>query len=197
LPRRVSSLAARPRQRVEVSLDGEPWRTLPAEVVLRSGLDLDVELDRERARRVRRELRRHDAMAKAAGVIRRRDVSAAELEGRLERAHVDPATRAEVVTRLSGAGAIDDARFAHQRARSLADRNAGDELIRHDLSERGISAESIEAAIDSVEPEAARVGRIVERRGGGAKTARYLASKGFSEESVEVAVAEDAPPAVR
>ena len=47
-------------------LDGESWRTLPAEVVLRAGLDVGVELDRERARRVRRELRRHEAMAHAA-----------------------------------------------------------------------------------------------------------------------------------
>ena len=31
-------------------LDGESWRTLPAEVVLRAGLDVGVELDRERAR---------------------------------------------------------------------------------------------------------------------------------------------------
>ena len=67
-PPRVSSLRARPRERVEVELDGEPWRTLPAEVVLRAGLDLGIELDRPRARRVRRELRRHEAMARAAAV---------------------------------------------------------------------------------------------------------------------------------
>ena len=52
-------------------LDGESWRTLPAEVVLRAGLDVGVELDRERARRLRRELKRHDAMSSAARALPR------------------------------------------------------------------------------------------------------------------------------
>ena len=199
-PPRVSSLRARPRELVEVELEGEPWRTLPAEVILRSGLDLGVELDRPRARRVRRELRRHEAMARAAAVLRRRDMSTAELADRLERAQVDPATRAEVVGRLNDSGAVDDARFAEQRARALSERNAGDFLIRHDLCGRGISAETVEAAIEALEPEMARAARVVDRRGAGAKTARYLAGKGFSEDAIELAcgeaVAEDAPPAV-
>jgi regulatory protein len=163
-------------------------------------LDVGIEVDRERARRIRRELRRHEAMAKAAGVLRRREVSAAELEERLERARVDPATREEVVTRLGDAGAIDDARFAQARAESLAERNGGNLLIRHDLSGRGISAETVESAIALLEPETARAARVVEKRGAGPKTARYLAGKGFSEEAIESAyeeaVAEDAPPAV-
>ena len=139
-------------------------------------------------------------MARAAAVIRRRDVSTAELADRLEQAHVDPATRAEVVERLNDSGAVDDVRFAQQRARSLSERNAGDLLIQHDLSGRGVSAENVEAAIEALEPEAVRAARVVERRGAGAKTARYLAGKGFSQDAIESAcaeaVAEDAPPAV-
>jgi regulatory protein len=197
---RVSSLRARPRERVEVELDGEPWRLLPAEVVLRSGLDVAVELDRERARRVRRELRRYEAMAKAAGVVRRRDVTKTELEERLARAHVDRATRADVVERLTDVGAVDDIRFARERAQSLARRNAGDLLIRHDLSGRGIAAESVDEAIGALEPEAVRAARVIGRRGAGPKTARYLGGKGFSEDAIESAygkaVADDAHPAV-
>jgi regulatory protein len=173
---------------------------LPAEVVLRSGLDVGVELDRERARRVARELRRHDAMTRATNVLRRRDVSVQELDARLERAHVDPTTRAEVVTRLDEVGAVDDERFASRRAEMLAERGAGDELIRHDLSGRGIAVEAVEAALEPLEPERARAARLVARRGSSAKTARYLAGKGFSEDAIESAlaeaVAEDAPPAV-
>jgi SOS response regulatory protein OraA/RecX len=139
-------------------------------------------------------------MARATKVLRRRDVSVQELDERLERAHVDPATRSRVVTRLDEVGAVDDDRFARRRAEVLAERHAGNELIRHDLSARGISAESIEAAVSLLEPEAARAARIVERRGTNAKTVRYLAGKGFSEDSIEAvvegAVAEDAPPAV-
>jgi regulatory protein len=159
-----------------------------------------VELDRERARRVGRELRRHEAMARATNVLRRRDVSAKELDARLARAHVDPTTRAEVVTRLDEVGVIDDNRFASRRAQALAERGAGNDLIRHDLSGRGIVAESIEAAVSLLEPERARAARVVKRRGSSPKTARYLAGKGFSEDAIEStldrAVAEDAPPDV-
>ena len=105
-----------------------------------------------------------------------------------------------MVERLNDSGAVDDARFAQQRARSLSERNAGDLLIQHDLSRRGVSAENVEAAIEALEPEAVRAARVVERRGAGAKTARYLAGKGFSQDAIESAcaeaVAEDAPPAV-
>jgi regulatory protein len=140
-------------------------------------------------------------MAKAAGVIRRRDVSSAELADRLRQAAVAPVVRAEVVTRLSEVGAVDDDRFARRRAELLADRNAGDLLIRHDLAGRGIPVETIEAAIAALEPERTRAARVAERRGTGPKTARFLARKGFSEDALEVAcveaVAEDAPSVVR
>jgi len=168
--------------------------------VLRCGLDFGVKLDRERARRVGRELRRHEAMSRATNLLRRRDVSAQELDARLARAQVDPTTRAEVVSRLDELGVVDDNRFASRRAQVLAERGAGDELIRHDLSGRGITVEGIEAALSQLEPESARAARIVERRGSSPKTVRYLAGKGFSEDAIESAlegaVAEDAPPVV-
>ena len=133
-------------------------------------------------------------------MLRRRDVSLKELDARLERAHVDPSTRAEVVTRLDAVGAVDDSRFATGRAQLLAERGAGNALIRHDLSGRGIAVESIEAAVSLLEPEPVRAARVVERRGSSPKTARYLGAKGFAEDAIEAAlteaVAEDAPPAV-
>ena len=182
-------------------LDGESWRTLPAEVVLRAGLDVGVELDRERVRRLRRELRRHEAMGRAARALRSRDLSAAELDARLDRANVAPAARAETIERLTDAGMVDDGRFARSRAQALASRGAGDSLIRHDLETRGIAAEAVEAAIESLEPEHVRATRLCARRGGGPKTARYLARKGFSDDAIEASftevVAEHDPPVVR
>ncbi len=182
-------------------LDGESWRTLPAEVVLRAGLDVGVELDRERARRVRRELKRHEAMERAARALRSRDLSAAELDARLDRAKVAPVARAETIERLTDAGAVDDERFARSRALALVNRGAGDSLVRHDLETRGIAAEAVEAAIQLLEPEHVRAARLCARRGAGPKTARYLARKGFSDEAIETscteAVAEHDPPVVR
>jgi SOS response regulatory protein OraA/RecX len=168
--------------------------------VLAAGLDVGVELDRARARRVRRELVRHDAMAKAAGSLARRDLTEQELAERLSRAEIAPAVRNEAMGRLVRAGAIDDERVARSRAETLADRGSGDALIRHDLTGRGIAAELVEAAVGALEPESVRAKRIVERRGPSIRTARHLARKGFSEHSVEgtcgMAIAEGAPPAV-
>jgi len=184
-----------------VELEGEPWRTLPAEVVLSAGLDVGVELDRERARRLRRRLREHEALQRAARAIAHRDLSELELNERLARRNVTAPLRNETVERLVRAGAVDDGRLARGRADLLARRGAGDFLIRHDLEGRGIAPELVEEALAGLEAEHARAQRIVAQRGRGPRTARYLARKGFSEEAIESAceeaVAEDAPPAVR
>lgn len=198
---RVSALLARPRARVEVELEGEAWRTLPVEVVLAAGLDVGVELDRPRARRLRGELRRHEALTRAARSIARRDFSEQELADRLARAHIAPAARREAVGRLVDAGAVDDERLARRRAELLAERGAGDVFIRHDLVGRGIAGNLVEGAVAAVEPESFRAARIVESRGLSPKTVRYLGRKGFSEDAIESAcgeaVAESAPRAVR
>jgi SOS response regulatory protein OraA/RecX len=193
-------LLARPRGRVEVALEGEYWRTLPAEAVLAAGLDVGVELDRPRARQVRQELVRHEAMAKAARSLARRDLTEKELAERLLRARVAPAARGEAVGRLVRAGAVNDERLAGSRAEILAGRGAGDALIRHDLAARGVADDLVDAAVGGLEPEAARAKRIIEQRGCSLKTARHLARKGFSEDSIEGAcggIAEEAPPPVR
>jgi regulatory protein len=169
--------------------------------VLGAGLDVGVELDRERARRLGRGLREHEALQRAARAISRRDLSQRELHERLARRNVPAPVRKEAVERLVRAGAVDDGRLARGRAELLARRGAGDLLIRQDLGGRGIASELVEEALASLAAEEARALRIVAERGRGPRTARYLARKGFSEEAIESAceevVAEDAPPAVR
>jgi SOS response regulatory protein OraA/RecX len=91
--------------------------------------------------------------------------------------------------RLARTGIVDDRRFAERRAAALAERGAGDALIRHDLAGAGVDAEFIDAAVGGLEGEHVRVDRIVERRGASAKTARYLAAKGFSADVVHAVVA--------
>src|SRR5207253_3270272 len=88
---------------------------------------------------------------------------------------------------LVRAGLVDDARFAHLRAETLAGRGYGDAAVRHDLERQGVSGTLVEVAIRELEPEIARSRRIVERRGRGPRTARYLAGKGFGEEAVQEA----------
>lgn len=176
---------------IAVELDGAPWRELPVNVVARAGLAKGLALDRPALRLLRRELRREEALVVATRALRTRDLSERRLAERLERAAVAPAAAAASLEALSGAGLVDDRRFAAQRASSLADRGYGDAAIRHDLVRQGVAPEFVEAALEALEDELGRATRLVERRGAGAKTARYLASKGFGEEALEAALGAD------
>jgi SOS response regulatory protein OraA/RecX len=187
----VTGLREDRRGRVAVELDGSPWRTFPADVVVRAGISHGRALDRPALRRLRRELRRAEALAVAGRALRARDLSARELALRLEQRAVSPSAAEESLAALSAAGLVDDARLAGNRAESLAGRGYGDAAIRHDLEQRGVAADLVEAAVAALEPEGERAGRIVARRGTGAGTARYLAGKGFGEEVLEQAAGGD------
>ena len=187
--RTVTALRSAGRRRVAVELDGEAWRTLPLEAVVRAGLGNGVVLDRPRARTLARELRRLAALQTATSALRRRDRSARELRERLEDRGVSPVDRERTLATLESAGLLDDRRVAHERARALAGRGSGDELIRDDLGRRGLAADEIESAVAELPPEAERAAAVVARRGPGPKTARYLASRGFGEDALTLAVA--------
>jgi SOS response regulatory protein OraA/RecX len=182
------------RGRVAVELDDAPWRTLPVDVVARSGLAEGRALDRPTLRMLRRELRRAEALAVAGRALRRQDLSESMMAERLARASVAPAALEQSLEVLSRAGLIDDARFACARAAGLAERGYGDAAIRHDLEGRGVGSAPIQEALESLETEAERARRLVERRGAGPKTARYLASKGFGEEALEAAAGANFAP---
>jgi regulatory protein len=131
------------------------------------------------------------AVELALRALARRDHSAAELDGRLERVGFSEAARRDAVDRLVGAGYVDDARFAERRAELLAERGFGDEAIRLDLERRGLDRERVEQALSFVGPEPERARRVAGRSGGGARAARALARKGFSPDTIEL-VAPDA-----
>jgi len=184
---RITALRGEREDRVAVELDGAAWRVLPLEVVARAALRVDAELDRARARTVRRELRRHEALAASAGALRHRDLSTERLEQRLERRAVPPAERARAVETLTRAGLLDDGRFARSRARALAARGYGDAAIRFDLERQGVDAEIAAEALAELEPERDRALRLAATAGGAARAARLLARRGFGEEAIEAA----------
>jgi len=173
---------------VLVELDGERWRTIPLDVAARSGLVLGLELDRERLRTLRRELRRSEAVAAGARVLARRDHSEQAVRDALERKGIREPDREEALTTLRRHGALDDERFAHARAAALAGRGLGDAAIAFRLRRYGIEQESIEPALAALEPERDRAVRLVARRGATATTARWLAARGFAPESIEAAI---------
>jgi len=129
------------------------------------------------------------AFESAARLLRHRDLASADLDRRLADRGFDEAERAAAIATLTRTGVLDDGRFATDRARTLAERGAGDRFIHHDLAHAGIGRELIETAVGGLEPESERARRVVARRGASPRTARYLAAKGYSEDAVRVAVA--------
>jgi SOS response regulatory protein OraA/RecX len=187
---RVTALRARRGGRVLVQLDGNDWRVLPADVVVRARLTPGTELDRPRLREVARERRRTEALAASGRVLRVRDLPARALDARLERKGIRAADRAGTLSALESAGLVDDERFARNRALALAGRCLGDAAIRFDLESYGVAPEQIDDAVGALEPEAARAARIVASRGRSPATARFLTRKGFGEDAVESAAGE-------
>jgi regulatory protein len=194
--RTVTALRAAGRGRVAVELDERPWRTLPLEAVVRAGLAAGLPLDRPRARTLAREVRRLRALRTATAALAGRDRSTQELRQRLEVRGVPPRERERTVEVLAAAGALDDARAALSRARTLCERGSGDALIRADLEARGLEGEAVAHALAALEPERERAARIAARRGPGPATARYLAARGFDEETVATTVAWEAGESV-
>ena len=188
MPPVVTALRERPRGRVEVHLDGAPWRLVPADAVVRTGLFVGRALDRETARTLGRELRRADAVGRALRALGPRDRSRRSLADRLTHAGIRADAKDEALDALEQAGLVDDARVAATRARALADRGFGDAAIRYDLEREGIASELVEEALDALEPERERAEALVRRRGAVPKTARWLVGKGFAAASIEEAL---------
>jgi regulatory protein len=138
---------------------------------------------------------REDALEQALSALRHRERSAAEVDRHLEARGVGQTERREALESLVRTGLVDDRRYAELRASSLADRGAGDALIRHELRRAGVSADVVEDALGALVAELERAEAIVARRGASAKTVRFLAGKGFGEDVVRevVANAQDEP----
>jgi regulatory protein len=184
----VTALRELAKGRVSVALNGEDWRVLPAEAVVRAGLTVGVPLDRGRARTLARELRRTEALQVAGRALRHRDLSASRLSERLRQRGIGAEARVEALETLSRSGLVDDERFARSRARALAERNYGDAAIRHELEAQRVAPELIEAAVADLAGEDDRAARVIARRGKSPKTLRYLAGRGFDPDVLEQAL---------
>jgi len=132
---------------------------------------------------------RDDPLDIALRALARRDRTTHELGEQLSQRGVSPAERAETLRTLARLGYLDDARFANDRAASLAARGRGDAAIVVDLEQRGASREAIAAALDALPPERERVRALVAQLPGEpAKAARSLARRGFGDETIAAAL---------
>jgi regulatory protein len=134
---------------------------------------------------------RTEALAIATRALARREHSQRSLLERLQRAGVSANDAEAVVGELGQSGLVDDARFAQERARVLAERGKGDAAIVFELERAGVDAAGIEAALAGLDPEPERAAALVARCGATPATARLLAGMGFDVEVVAALVAPD------
>jgi SOS response regulatory protein OraA/RecX len=171
-------------------VDGEPWRSVPDDVVVRCGLRAGVELDRPLLRNLRRELRHAAAIAVAGRTLRRRDVSTNRLTEHLARAGVAPSTAGSAVGVLVDAKILDDARVAASRARALAERGWGDAAIAGRLEAEGFAEDEARQAIGALPAETSRAAKVAGRVRDRRKAWTLLARRGFDETTVESVLGE-------
>lgn len=188
MPRVTALTPDRAGSHVLIELDGAPWRRIPVEIAVHAGLATHAELGRAELRRLRRELRRGEALDAAVRALRHRDRSRATLRARLIGAGIAPWACEQALETLARAGIVDDERFARSRARALADRGSGDALIQADLLAAGVSEPEAMRTIGELEAESKRAIRLAAARGASVATARWLARRGFGEEAIEAAL---------
>jgi regulatory protein len=128
-----------------------------------------------------------DPVDLAAQALRHRDRSRSQIDERLARAGVEDDRRVDALAALERIGYVDDARFAGQRAESLADRGYGDEAIWALLTADGVPPEVVGEAVRALRTEGERAAEIIASLGASPRTAARLARKGFGDDAVEAA----------
>ena len=112
----VTALRARGRGRVEVELDGRPWRVVPLEVVYAAGLAVGRELDRASARRCAASCGGSKRAVRRCGRSERATTPPRRSSGGWPSKGTAAAVRRETVEAAQRAGLVDDRRFAVGRA---------------------------------------------------------------------------------
>lgn len=185
----VTALRVRPRGRVEVDLDGVPWRTLPETVVAAAGLVVGTTLDRETARRVRRELVRVRAVSSVGAALARRDRSREGLRAELDRRGLRPPELQAALATADDLGLVDDERFAARTAARLAAKGYGDAGVLAELERQGVAGELARAAVAGLAPESERAADLAAReRLEPRRLAALLRRRGFDDDVVEAAL---------
>jgi regulatory protein len=171
--------------RVALEVDGQPWRVVPDDVVVRCGLRPGIELDRPLLRELRRALRRAEALEAAVRTVSRRDVSTRRLRQRLDARGIGSREAQAAVETLSSAGVVSDERLARARARSLADRGWGDAAIAARLDQEGLPPETVARAVAELPTEHERAASLVAGESDRRAAWRLLGRRGFAPETVE------------
>lgn len=151
-------------RRRTIVIDGDPWRDVPAPVVAALGLSASDEVEREDLSSRIAEVEPSLARERALRLITARERSRAGLRDRLVEGGFSPEVAADTVADFARIGLVDDERFAHALARTLANaRGVGRSGITRELRMAGIDGELADDALEEAlggDDEAAAAARI-------------------------------------
>jgi regulatory protein len=141
------------RGRARISVDGEPYAELDAEVAARYGLREGAAFSPGELEEARLAGERPLAMERALNALSYRARSAGELRTRLLRAGFAPATADAVLARLGELGYLDDGEFARNLAAGRVRRGYGPRRAYADLRRGGVGDEVARRAVDEAYSE--------------------------------------------
>jgi regulatory protein len=136
------------RGRAWISVDGEFWAEIDADVAAERGLREGVALSHEELQEARVAGEKALAMARALHYLGYRARSEKEVRERLRRYGYDEETVAGVIGRLKELGYLDDAEFARLQVREKARKKYGKRRVSAELRRSGVDDEVAREAVE-------------------------------------------------
>ncbi|MCX7014542.1 MAG: RecX family transcriptional regulator [Candidatus Sumerlaeota bacterium] len=146
--------AIRPLKRrktdLEIDLDGETWRVVDAEVVVRFGLKTGDALDEEAICRIEAEDAFVRARRMAVNFSVRQPRTEKEILRRLGQGRFDAATISRALDTLRAEGLLEDRRVVRRQEARGAKSKTGPRRVEAELAARGVSAELLSDELQSL-----------------------------------------------
>lgn len=138
----------------DIYVDGELLLTVSDDAVIEAGLRTGKTFDEDALYETERAVNLTRAKNKAYTYLSYGDMSSKKLFDKLIRAGFDEQTALDCIDAMKNAGYIDDTRYAHALANSLACvKLYGPRRIREELRVRGISGEDADLAIEALDTD--------------------------------------------
>lgn len=196
--RKITAIEAqvKNKERVKVYLDGEFYKGISLETVVKHRLKTGAELTEEDIARIFMDDEKTRALEKAAGYVAKSLKTKRQVKDYLVKKGFSDELAWECVDKLKEYGYIDDEEYAKRFIESTA-KTQGLKLMQYKLMQKGVRKEDIFAGAEKAEAafgdSAARLAEKYMRnkdpiKENYAKLYRYLIGKGFSYEEADFAV---------
>ncbi|MDR1695739.1 MAG: recombination regulator RecX [Endomicrobium sp.] len=135
---------------------------LPADIIVKFGLNTGVEITDETYKEVLAADKAYRVIFDALLLVSKRSYSVKSLSDKLLFKGYEPGNIKSAVSRLTELGYVNDEKFALAYAKYLSEKGKGEYALKQALEEKGISRDLINKALDSLKTEAEPFEQIIE-----------------------------------